>query len=98
VLTAFFTSIITNNAAAILMFPVALETARDNDLPLLPFAVCVAVAASAGFATPMGYQTNMMVMGPGGYRVSDFLRFGLPLTVLVGIVTVALAPLMYGGI
>lgn len=94
-LTAFFTSIITNNAAAILMFPVALEAARDNDLPLLPFAVCVAVAASAGFATPMGYQTNMMVMGPGGYRMSDFLRFGLPLTILVGAVTVGLAPLVY---
>ncbi len=97
-LTAFFTSVITNNAAAILMFPVALEAARDNDLPLLPFAVCVAVAASAGFATPMGYQTNMMVMGPGGYRVGDFLRFGLPLTLLVGAVTVGLAPLVYGGL
>ena len=94
-LTAVFTSIITNNAAAILMFPIALEAARDNDLALMPFAVCVAVAASAGFATPMGYQTNLMVMGPGGYRVADFLRFGGPLTVLVGTVTVALAPLVY---
>jgi len=97
-LTAFFTSIITNNAAAILMFPIALEASRDNELPLLPFAVCVAVAASAGFATPMGYQTNLMVMGPGGYRTSDFLRFGGPLTILVGIVTVALAPIAYGGL
>ncbi len=97
-LTAIFTSIITNNAAAILMFPVALEAARDNDMPLLPFAVCVAVAASAGFATPMAYQTNMMVMGPGGYRVADYIRFGLPLTILVGIVTVVLAPVAYGGL
>ncbi len=94
VLTAIFTSLITNNAAAVLLFPIAFEAARTHGHDLTPFAVCVAVAASAGFATPLGYQTNLMVMGPGGYRTMDYLRFGGPLTLLVGAVTVIVAPLL----
>jgi di/tricarboxylate transporter len=53
------------------------------------------MAASAGFATPIGYQTNLMVYGPGGYRFSDYVRFGLPLNVLVGAVTIALVPIFW---
>ena len=59
------------------------------------FVLVLAIAASAGFATPLGYQTNLMVMGPGGYKPHDFLRFGGPLTIVVGIVTVLLTSLMY---
>jgi len=95
-LTMLFTSIITNNAAAALMFPIALAAAQTNDMPMLPVAVCVAIAASAGFATPIGYQTNLMVMGPGGYRTRDYLLFGGPLAVLVGVVTVVGAALAFG--
>ncbi|MFG0257032.1 MAG: SLC13 family permease [Phycisphaerales bacterium JB043] len=95
-MTAVFTSIITNNAAAALMFPIALAAAMEHNISMTPVAVCLAMAASAGFATPLGYQTNLMVMGPGGYKTSDFLRFGVPLTILVGLVVVLLAPRIYG--
>jgi len=95
--TVLLTSVMTNNAAAALIFPIAFRFATDHGQPFLPFAVCIAIGASAAFATPVGYQTNMMVMGPGGYGWGNFLRFGGPLTVLVGIVCILLAPLAYGG-
>lgn len=94
--TTLFTCLITNNAAAVLMFPIALGITQEADLAFLPFAVAIAVAASCEFSTPIGYQTNLMVMGPGGYRWADYTRFGGPLTVLCGLVCVALAPLAYG--
>ncbi len=94
--TAGFTAVITNNAAAVLMFPIALEAASDQGAAFTPVAVTIAIAASAGFATPLAYQTNLMVMGPGGYRTMDFLRFGTPLTLLAGVITVLVAPLAYG--
>ncbi len=78
--TALFSAVITNNAAAVLMFPVALGMAQNLGADLLPFAITIAMAASASFATPIGYQTNLMVYGPGGYRFTDFLRIGVPLT------------------
>lgn len=96
-ITAVFTNVVTNNAAAVLMFPIALEAWRAGpDWPFLPFAAVIAISASAGFATPIGYQTNLMVMGPGGYKPTDFLRFGVPLVILTGIVCVTLAPLVFG--
>jgi len=96
VITAVFTNIVTNNAAAVLMFPIALEAWRAGpDWPFLPFAAVIAISASAGFATPIGYQTNLMVMGPGGYRPRDFLRFGLPLVILTGIVCIFLSPVVF---
>ena len=96
-ITAIFTNIVTNNAAAVLMFPIALEAWRAGDgWSFMPFAAVLAIAASAGFATPIGYQTNLMVMGPGGYKPADFLRFGAPLTILTGIVCVILAPVVFG--
>jgi len=61
----------------------------------MPFAVTIMVAASASFATPIGYQTNLMVYNAGGYRFVDFVRIGLPLTLLVGLVTVGLVPLIW---
>jgi di/tricarboxylate transporter len=95
VVTALLTAIATNNAAAVLMFPIALATSERLGLNFLPFAVTIMMAASASFATPIGYQTNLMVYGAGGYRFADYLRFGGPLTLLVGAITIALAPLVW---
>jgi di/tricarboxylate transporter len=93
--TLVVTELITNNAAAALMFPFAMDTAKGLDANYLPFVIVVMMAASAGFATPIGYQTNLMVYGPGGYRFSDYVKIGVPLDILIGIVTVALAPLVW---
>ena len=82
-ITLVFTEIITNNAAAVLVFPLALEASRATGAPLEPLVMAIMVAASASFATPLGYQTNLMVYGPGGYRFTDFLRIGIPLDILV---------------
>ncbi|HPQ97260.1 MAG TPA: SLC13 family permease, partial [Thiolinea sp.] len=87
-LTSFLTSIITNNAAAILMFPVCNTLAEQMGVSVLPFAVGIMFAASASFMTPIGYQTNLMVYGPGGYRFMDYLRLGGPMNVLTGVATV----------
>jgi len=62
---------------------------------ITPFAITIMVAASASFATPIGYQTNLMVYNAGGYRFADFVRIGVPLTLLVGLVTIALVPLIW---
>ena len=88
-------SIITNNAAAVLVFPIAMSTAADLGLDPRPFAIAVAVAASASFLTPVAYQTNIMVYGPGGYRFTDYTRLGLPLTAIVVAVTVMLVPALW---
>jgi di/tricarboxylate transporter len=94
-MTLLFTELVTNNAAAALAFPIARAAASAMDVSLMPFIIVVAIAASAGFATPLGYQTHLMVYGPGGYRFADFLRVGLPLDLLCMVVTVALTPLVY---
>ncbi len=93
--TLIVTELITNNAAAALMFPFALKTAAELNVSYMPFMIALMMAASAGFATPIGYQTNLMVYGPGGYKFSDYLRIGVPLDILVAIVTIALAPLAF---
>ena len=92
VTTVTLVGIITNNAAAVLVFPIAMSTATDLGLDQRPFAIAVAVAASASFLTPVAYQTNIMVYGPGGYRFADYTRLGLPLTVIVIALTVMLVP------
>jgi di/tricarboxylate transporter len=94
-ITMVVTELITNNAAAALMFPFALATAQNLGVNHMPFVITVMMAASAGFATPIGYQTNLMVYGPGGYRFSDYLKIGVPLDLLIMAVTVALAPLAF---
>ncbi len=93
--TSLFTNLITNNAAAVLMFPIALAVAARLDVSVIPFAIVIMKAASASFATPIGYQTNLMVMGPGGYSFTDYLRLGVPLTFLTGVLTVLIAPLVW---
>ena len=93
--TALRTAIATNNVAALLAFPIALSAAHHMNVDVMPFAITIMVAASASFATPIGYQTNLMVYNAGGYRFTDFVRIGLPLTLLVGLVTVGLVPLIW---
>ncbi len=80
--TLVLTELITNNAAAVLMFPVAMAAAMGMGLDPRPFAVVVALTASASFLSPIGYQTNTMVYGPGGYRFTDYARLGAPVTLL----------------
>lgn len=82
------TEVITNNAAALLMLPIVLEITEKADLNHVPFVFAIMMAASASFATPLGYQTNMMVYGPGEYRFTDFLRAGIPMNIVAGIVTI----------
>ncbi len=86
-LTTLFTNIITNNAAAILMFPICEVLAKQMGVDVVPFALTIMFAASASFMTPIGYQTNLMVYGPGGYRFTDYLRLGVPMNAIAGVVT-----------
>lgn len=78
-----FTEVITNSAAAVLMFPIALEVADAMSIDYMGLIVTVAIAASASFMTPIGYQTNLIVYGPGGYKFSDYLKVGTPLSFLI---------------
>lgn len=93
VATVVLTELITNSAAAALIFPIAISTAQALGLNPRPLGIAVAIAASASFLTPLGYQTNTMVYGPGGYRFTDYLRLGLPLTVVVIVVAVLVIPM-----
>ncbi len=85
VMAVVFTELLTNNAAAILMFPIGLSAATLLGVSPMPFVMAVMMGASAGFMTPIGYQTNLMVYGPGGYRFMDYVRVGAPLSLVVGI-------------
>jgi di/tricarboxylate transporter len=89
------TEVITNNAAAALMFPFCMAAAKQLDCSPLPMVIALTLAASASFMTPIGYQTNMMVFGPGGYRFSDFLRIGMPLNIVLWIVATLLVPIFF---
>lgn len=89
------TEMITNNAAAVLVFPLALSVAQSMELNFIPFAIVIIMAASASFSTPVGYQTNLMVYGPGGYKYTDYLRIGLPLNLLVAIITLSLVTVFW---
>ena len=94
-LTLVLTELITNNTAAVLMLPLTLSTVDQLDVSYKPFVLAVMVAASFGFATPFGYQTNLMVYGPGGYKFSDYLRIGIPLDILMMVVFLIIAPLAF---
>lgn len=93
--TNLLTELITNNAAAVLMLPIATATASSLGAPPVAFGLVVAVAASASFLTPIGYQTNLMVMGPGGYRFSDYARVGWPVTLIVMSITLLVISVLY---
>lgn len=89
------TEMLTNNATAILMVPVVLSLTTAMGIDAEPFMIAIMMAASASFATPLGYQTNMMVLGPGGYRFADFVRVGLPMNVLTGVASIGVIALVY---
>lgn len=95
-LTVAFTEVITNNAAAVLMFPIAIALSEQLGVSYLPFVVAIMFAASASFMTPLGYQTNLMVYGPGQYRFSDYLRIGMPLSLLVAFLAIGLISYIWG--
>lgn len=92
IITLVLTEMITNTAVAALMFPLAISVAAVGGYSSRPFVMAIALAASSSFVTPIGYQTNLMVMGPGGYRPIDYVRVGLPLTILVTITALLLIP------
>jgi len=94
-MTSLFTETVTNNAAAALVFPFAVAIAGQIDANPRPFVMAVAFAASASFMTPLGYQTNLMVYGPGGYRFVDFVRIGLPLNLILLACATILIPFVW---
>src|SRR5690606_27121956 len=95
VMTSVLTEVITNNAAVALAFPFVVTVAEKLGLEPMAMVMAVMMAGSSSFVTPLGYQTNLMVYGPGGYRFGDFVKIGLPMNVLVGAVTVLLAPVIW---
>ncbi len=95
--TMVFTNLMNANAAAVLMFPIAVSTAHSlggspDAVSVMPFAIAIAMGAAGSFATPIGYQTNLMVFGPGGYRAVDYVKIGLPLSVLFWLTATLLIP------
>ncbi|MCA9060385.1 MAG: anion permease, partial [Planctomycetaceae bacterium] len=93
--TMLFRELITNNAAAVLVFPIAVASSTSLGINPMPFVMAVMMAASAGFATPIGYQTSLMVYGPGGYRFFDYVRLGVPLDLVIMTVCVVLLPIIW---
>lgn len=90
--TILLTGLVTNNAAALLMFPIAISTAQQSGFDPRGFAIAIAVSASVDFLTPIGYQTNTMVYGPGGYRFGDYARLGAPLTLMTIVIMLIVIP------
>ncbi len=95
-ITNLLASIITNIGAVAIIFPISLSLAQQIGADPRPFVLLVAYAAAASFITPIGYQTNLMVYGPGGYKFKDFLKIGAPLALLFMIVTVTVLSLQFG--
>ncbi len=94
-LTSLLTETVSNNAVAVVVTPIAISLATAIGVDPRPLVVAIMVAASCSFATPIGYQTNTLVYGPGGYKFSDFLKVGLPLNLSVGVVASLLIPLFW---
>lgn len=95
IVTIFLTSLVTNPAAVSIMFPIAMAIAAQLNLSGIPFFVAIAFAASGDFMTPIGYQTNLMVYGPGGYTFRDFVKVGIPLTVLYAVICIGFISWFY---
>lgn len=95
-LTSFLTEIVSNNAVAVICTPIVIALANTLGVDPRPLVMVVMIGASASFATPIGYQTNTLVYGPGGYKFSDFFWFGVPLNILSAVVTTIAVPLLYG--
>jgi di/tricarboxylate transporter len=95
VLTTTMTEIVSNNAVAVIMTPLAIGLAASLGMEARPLVVAVMIGASCAFATPIGYQTNTLVYGPGGYKFTDFMRIGIPLNLSVGLLASALIPVFF---
>ncbi len=95
IITNLFTELITNNAAAALAFPLALSISSQLGVSPTPFFVVICMAASSSFSTPIGYQTNLIVQGAGGYKFTDFVRIGLPMNIITFLISIFLIPLMW---
>ncbi len=95
VLTSVLTELVSNNAVAVIVTPVVISLATTLGVEARPLVMVVMIGASASFATPIGYQTNTLVYGPGGYRFTDFIRFGVPLNLLSAVVVTIAVPLLY---
>ncbi len=94
-LTSVLTELVSNNAVAVVVTPIAIGFATALGIDPRPLVVAVMVAASASFATPIGYQTNMLVYGPGGYKFTDFMRVGIPLNLSIGVLASAVIPILW---
>ena len=94
-LTSVLTELVSNNAVAVVVTPIAIGLADAMGIDARPLVIAVMVAASASFATPIGYQTNMLVYGPGGYKFTDFMRIGIPLNLSMGLIVSAMIPLIW---
>jgi di/tricarboxylate transporter len=94
-LTSFCTQLLSNNATAVLLLPIAISTAIGIGVDPKPFIVGICFGASACFATPMGYQTNLMVYGPGGYSFMDYMKLGVPLNLFVVVASTLIIPLLW---
>ena len=94
-LTSILTELVSNNAVAVVVTPIAIGLGQAMGIDPRPLVVAVMVAASASFATPIGYQTNMLVYGPGGYRFTDFMKVGIPLNLSIGMLASALIPFIW---
>jgi len=94
-LTSVLTELVSNNAVAVVVTPIAIGLADALGIDARPLVVAVMVAASASFATPIGYQTNMLVYGPGGYKFTDFMRVGIPLNLSVGLLASVIIPVLW---
>jgi di/tricarboxylate transporter len=92
IITVILTEMVTNNAAAVISYSLVSGIVGALGYNLIPYAIAIMIAASASFISPMGYQTNLMVFSAGGYRFSDYLRLGIPLSILVGCVALLLIP------
>jgi len=88
-------NLITNTASAVFLFPIALSMADQLQVNFMPFAIALMTGTVGATIIPASYQTNLMVYGPGDYKVADFVKMGLPLTLVVGVVTVLLAPVVF---
>jgi di/tricarboxylate transporter len=95
IVAALFAQVINTNGAAVMMFPIAMATVAELGVRPEAFVFVLMIAAGSSFISPVSYQTNLMVYGPGGYRFNDFVRIGTPLTLLIGLVTALIAPLVF---
>jgi di/tricarboxylate transporter len=94
-LWALLTELVTNNAAAVLGVPIAVAVARELGVDPEPFVLAVLFASNMSYLTPMGYQTNLLVLSAGGYRFSDFFRIGIPLQLIMWLTLSIALPLLY---